>query len=327
MNHRQRMLACLAGSAVDRPPVALWRHFPVDDQDPSTLAASVLRFQKVYDFDFIKITPASSYCLRDYGVTDEWRGNSEGTRDIIYRPIKQPQDWQTLPRIVPEDSHLQMQLNCLSQINAGVAEDTPFIQTIFDPMSQAKNLVGRETLLVHMRQHPQQLHAGLSRIMENTIAFIKKCTPLGIDGIFLAVQHAQASLLSKDELEEFVLPYDREILSQVKDLWLNIIHLHGKDVYFPQLAQLSASVINWHDQETAPDLADGKSHFPGAVCGGLQQWETLVYGNPELVINEAQRAITSTEGSRFILGTGCVLPITAPHANIAAARSVVEIGN
>lgn len=327
MNHRQRMQACLAGSVVDRPPVALWRHFPVDDQDPSTLAASVLRFQELYDFDFIKVTPASSFCLRDYGVTDEWRGNAEGTRDFLFRPIRKPQDWQTLPRIIPEESDLQMQLDCLKQINAGATADTPFIQTIFDPMSQAKNLVGKENLLVHMRQHPKDLHAGLGRIMENTIAFIKKCIPLKIDGIFLAVQHAQASLLSKEELEEFVLPYDREILSHVKDLWLNVIHLHGQNVYFSELSQLSVPMINWHDQETAPDLAEGKLHFSGAVCGGLRQWETLVYGTPELVIKEAQSAISSTTGSRFILGTGCVLPITAPHANIAAARRAVESGD
>jgi uroporphyrinogen decarboxylase len=327
MNHKERMQACLTGSPVDRPPVALWRHFPVDDQDPTTLAASILRFQEMYDFDFIKITPASSYCLRDYGVIDEWRGNPEGTRDFLFRPINKPEDWNTLPRILPENSQLQMQLNCLNQIKAGVAENTPYIQTIFDPMSQAKNLVGRETLLVHMRQNPKALHTGLSRIAENTIAFIKKCIPLGIDGIFLAVQHAQASLLSEAELEEFVLPYIREILSYVQDLWLNVIHLHGKDVFFSQLSYLSASVINWHDQETTPDLADAKAQFSGAVCGGLRQWETLVYGTPESVQKEAQHAIKITEGNRFILGTGCVLPITAPHANIAAVRKAVEIGD
>lgn len=318
------MEACLTGSALDRPPVALWRHFPVDDQDPSTLAASILRFQELYDFDFIKITPASSYCLKDYGITDEWRGNAEGTRDFLKHPIQTPQDWNTLPRITPAESYLSMQLDCLAQISAGAAKDTPFIQTIFDPMSQAKNLVGRETLLVHMRQHPKDLHAGLERLAENTIAFINKCLPLGIDGIFLAVQHAQASLLSRDELQEFVLPYDIEILSHVKDLWLNIIHLHGKDIYFSQLSQLSAPVINWHDQETPPDLPGGKSLFPGAVCGGLRQWETLVFGTPDAVTEEARRAIKSTGGKKIILGTGCVLPITAPHSNIAAARKAVE---
>ncbi len=38
MNYRERMENCLAAEDTDRPPVALWRHFPVDDQTPGGLA-------------------------------------------------------------------------------------------------------------------------------------------------------------------------------------------------------------------------------------------------------------------------------------------------
>ena len=63
MTHYERLQACLAGEKLDRPPVALWRHFPVDDQAPETLAAATLNYQKTYDFDLVKVTPASSFCL------------------------------------------------------------------------------------------------------------------------------------------------------------------------------------------------------------------------------------------------------------------------
>ncbi|MBA4385828.1 MAG: uroporphyrinogen decarboxylase, partial [Anaerolinea sp.] len=74
-----------------------------------------------------------------------------------------------------------------------------------------------------------------------------------------------------------------------------------------------------------PDLSTAKLLFPGAVCGGLRQWDTLVNGTPAQVTSEARDAITRTESTRFILGTGCVLPITAPHSNIMAARQAVEL--
>ncbi len=35
-------------------------------------------------------------------------------------------------------------------------------------------------------------------------------------------------------------------------------------------------------------------------------------------------AIESTNGRRFILGTGCVTPVTAPHGNLWRVRNVVE---
>jgi uroporphyrinogen decarboxylase len=59
------------------------------------------------------------------------------------------------------------------------------------------------------------------------------------------------------------------------------------------------------------------------VCGGLQRDRTMVLGTPESVTTEALDAIQQTEGKRFILGTGCVLPIIAPRANIWAARQAV----
>ena len=100
MEHSIRMHKCLAQEPIDRVPVALWRHFPVEDQDPQLLARSLVRFQETYDFDFIKITPASSFCVKDWGVVDEWKGNPEGTREFLNYPIQKPDDWRSL-RIQP----------------------------------------------------------------------------------------------------------------------------------------------------------------------------------------------------------------------------------
>ena len=66
LTHRQRVKACLSGDQLDRVPVALWRHFPVDDQSPDGLAAAIFAFQNTFDFDLVKVTPSSSYCLRDW---------------------------------------------------------------------------------------------------------------------------------------------------------------------------------------------------------------------------------------------------------------------
>ena len=61
-----------------------------------------------------------------------------------------------------------------------------------------------------------------------------------------------------------------------------------------------------------------------ALCGGLRQWETMLRGTPDQVTQEAQTALAATGGRRFILGTGCVTPITAPTGNLVAARQAVE---
>ena len=325
---RQRLETCLAGALPDRPPVALWRHFPVDDQTPEGLAAAALDFQRHYDFDFIKITPTSSFCLRDWGVQDEWRGAPEGTRNYTRRVIHSPEDWTRLKILDPYTGKLGEQLACLRLLKSEVGRDqdeAPIIQTIFSPLAQAKNLVGGEQLVVHMRQHPEAVHAGLKIITETTRQFLEAACQTGIAGVFYAIQQASYDLLSEQEFKEFGKKYDLEVLEPAKELWLNLAHLHGKDVMFRQVVDYPVGIINWHDRETFPSLSEAQSIYSGVLCGGLQREITMVLGNPVQVTAEARDAIQATGGKRFILGTGCVLPIIAPRANILAARCSVEL--
>ncbi len=320
--HRERLRACLAGEQPDRVPVALWRHFPVDDQSPETLAAATLHWQRVYDFDFVKVTPASSFCLKDWGADDIWEGHAEGTRRYTKRVITRPEDWSRLPELDPTSKHLAAQLECLRLIRAGLDPETPFIQTVFSPLAQAKNLAGNDTLLAHLRLYPDAVMQGLETIAHTTRRFVEAALETGIDGIFYAVQHAQASLLSADEYKTFGLPLDRQVTEPAKSSWLNVLHLHGKDVHFSLLSSFFFPVINWHDRETYPTLAEAQTLYNGVLCGGLRQ-DTLALGNPAQVKEEARDAIEQTRGRRFILSTGCVVPIIASHGNIHVVTTSV----
>ena len=320
ISHRERLRACLAGELPDRTPVALWRHFPVDDQSPETLAAATLHWQQQYDFDFVKVTPASSFAVKDWGVEDAWEGHTEGTRRYTKRVISGPSDWARLREFDPTSPHLADQLTCLRQIRAGLDPETPVIQTVFSPLAQAKNLAGNETLLAHLRLHPEAVLQGLEIIARSTRRFVEAALDLGIDGIFYAVQHAQAAMLSFEEYKLFGLPFDHQAIEPARDSWLNVLHLHGRDIHFSILPFMHFPVVNWHDRETYPNLTEALAAYNGVACGGLRQ-DTLVFGNPLEVQNEASDAIQQTGGRRFILSTGCVVPVIAPHGNLESVRS------
>jgi uroporphyrinogen decarboxylase len=308
----------MKGEVIDHPPVALWRHFPVDDQSPGTLAKATLHFQQTYDFDLVKVTPASSFCLRDWGVEDEWKGHTEGTREYTRRVIHHPRDWEQLPVLDPTSRHLAAQLECLRMIRSDL-DETPLLQTVFSPLAQAKNLAGSETLLAHLRLHPEAVMKGLAAITETTRRFVNACLETGIDGVFYAVQHAQGSVMTLEEYKEFGLPNDLDVLEPAQGLWCNLLHLHGQEVYFPLLSYLRFPIVNWHDRETFPSLKEAQGLYSGVVCGGMSQ-DSLVYGDPAAVREEAADAIQQTDGKRFILGTGCVVPVIASHGNLMAAK-------
>jgi uroporphyrinogen decarboxylase len=234
-----------------------------------------------------------------------------------------------LPVLDPTAPHLAAQLECLRYIRAELGPETPLLQTVFSPLAQAKNLAGNDMLISHLRLYPEAVMKGLATIAETTRRFVEACLDTGIDGVFYAIQHAQASLLTLEEYQTFGLPHDQTSLEPAQALWCNLLHLHGHDVYFSLLSPVGTMssfhfpIVNWHDRETFPTLSKAQELFSGVVCGGMRQ-DTLVYQDPSEVRKEAADAIQQTHGQRFILGTGCVVPVIASHGNILAARKSVE---
>jgi len=321
---RERLQAALVGEKADRAPVALWRHFPVDDQDPIALAEATLSFQAEYDYDFIKVTPASSFCVRDWGVEDVWKGDSEGTRDYTRCVIDGPADWARLRPLPGHRGALGAQLKCLDHLKKKCGEDVPFIQTIFSPLSQAKHLAGEQRLLEHLRREPRLVLQALKVITETTAAWIQAARSKGIAGIFYAAQQASYRLMDRDAYGRFGEPFDRRVLEAAGGLWLNVLHLHGESIMFDLAGSYPVHVVNWHDRETAPSLREARRMTRLALCGGLSRRETMVLGDPASVSREAQAALRATRGRGLILGTGCVVPVIAPRGNLLAARRAVD---
>ena len=324
MNKTERLKAAIRGEPVDRVPVALWRHFPVDDEDPGTLAESAVSFQREFDFDLIKVTPASSYSVRDWGVEDVWRGNPEGTKDYVRRVIVEPRDWTKLETRDPRQGELGAQLRCLEIARQLAAPDVPILPTVFSPLAQAKHLAGEELLLEHLRRSPADVQVGLRTITRSTIAWVEEARKRGIAGLFYAVQHASYRVLDREAYKRFGETDDRQILEAAGGLWLNLLHLHGEALMFDLAETYPVQVVNWHDRQTEPGLAEGKRRVTGAVCGGLRRWETLALGDPRAVEAEAHDAIRALGGRGMILGAGCVTPPVAPRANLEAAGRAVQ---
>lgn len=324
MNHRQRIEKVLSGGKPDRVPISFWRHFPVADQKPDQLAKYTLDFQQRFDFDFVKVSPSSSFCLKDWGAEDSWQGNPEGTREYRDAVVKNSNDWGKIRPLDPQKGNLGAQLKCLKLIRKYLDPTTPIIQTIFSPLSQIKNLVGKESFCVFLRRYPDEIKKILDVITKTTIHFIQECSRIPVDGIFYAVQQAQYGVLSESEFVDFGKFYDLKILSTIESCWLNIVHIHGNDIMFEQVKDYPVQIINWHDRDTYPSLSEARELSEKVFCGGLSRIKSMVNGDHAKIINECKNAINITNGCRFILGTGCVLPITTPEINIRYAREFVD---
>src|SRR5690606_279864 len=137
MNKRERLEKTVAGEPTDRVPVALWRHFPGDDQRAADLARSTVDFQQAYDWDFLNVTPSRGFCVTDYGVQDQWEGSLIGTRVYTKHIIERSLDWTMLRTLDPSRGALGRQQDCLRLICEAPGDDTPVIQMIYSALRQA----------------------------------------------------------------------------------------------------------------------------------------------------------------------------------------------
>lgn len=318
MEHRERVERALRGERPDRVPVALWRHFPGDDQRADTLARAHVDFYRRYDFDLLKVTPASGYYGDDWGLRAAYRANREGVRHYTDRPIKKPGDWERLKRLDPSHGTYGREVQAIRLVAEAVGAEVPVLETVFSPLSVARTLAGDQAVVRYLREAPDALHRGLEIITEVTSDFVGAVLAAGADGVFFATQMATTDVLTVEEYEEFGRPYDLRVLEAARGS-LTVLHLHGVNVMFDVFTDYPVQVINWHARETPPTLADARARVTACLAGGLDAWRTLAGGTPEAVASEVRDAVAQTGGRGHIVTTGCVIPVDTPDHNIRAA--------
>ncbi len=323
MTGRERVLAAISGKAVDRVPIALWRHFPGDDQRAESLAAAHAHFQKKYQWDFLKVTPASGYYGDDWGLHAGYKPNREGTRHYTDRPIKKPADWGRLKSLDVTGGIYGRELHALRLIRSALP-DTLILSTVFSPLTVAGTLSGPEASLRYLREDPDDLHRGLEIITDVTARFASETLASGADGIFFATAAATTEYLSVEGYEEFGRPYDLRVLEAAAGGQLRILHIHGMGIMFDQLTDYPVDAINWHDRRTSPTLAEARHRFSGCLAGGVNEWDTLSSGTLDRITAEVRDAVAQSGGTRHIMAAGCVIPIDITEDRIRAARQAVE---
>lgn len=337
MNREERVRAVIEGGQPDRVPVSVWFHFSVVDQDPVSLAEAEADFVEKYDYDFIKMMPFGTYGIQDFGAKLDIFCQPNRPVLVAEPGIHSVEDYWKLPAISGLTGTYGKQVQFTRELAKRVKKDTPYIQTIFSPLTTLHKLSGGR-VLEDMRTNPDAVHHALAVITAVTEDFIRYNIEAGVSGFFLATQDAQRPLLSLEEFREFGEFYDLEVMSSyVKKTWFNVVHMHGLDVYFDEIAEkYPANVLNWHDRNTPPSLAEARQKTAKPFLAGIRAATKLVDGvevrddivkdgTPEEIIEHIHEAIASVEGKGLMIGPGCVTDQECPEENLRAVRQAVEI--
>lgn len=327
MQKRERLERAIASEAVDRAPVALWRHWPGDDQRYADLARSTIDFQHDYNWDFVRVMPSRSFQVIDYGVQGEWCGGPTGIRAIKKRVIKRSLDWTELRPLTPTRGALSQQIECLRLVCGALqSEYLPVLQTVYSPLAQAAQLAGSQKVLRDMRVRPDRLRSGLNHLAESTLRFLESLRKLpGLAGIFIVTKFASHDSMSEAEYAEFGLPQLESIRSNLPEhWWLNIVQVAGPSPMLKLIGDLQVQAYNWDVGAGSIELAQAMSLYGGATCGGLNDQHDLLYGTPSLMHASIRDALKQCDHRRLILSGSGEGFVTTPISNFRAIRSIVE---
>ena len=239
MNHWERLTAAIAGAEVDRVPISLWRHFPHVDLTAAGLAEVMVNWQRTYDFDLVKFMPTGTYCVEDWGAKSAWLDSPIGSRNVVVPGVTKAEQWPGLAKLSPTEGRLGQEVEAVRLAAEALKGEVPILQTVFGPLTIASKLAG-ERAYADMREHPDLFEAGLAIIADAMIAFGRASLAAGAHGIFFSTQCASTRLMNEAEHLRFGAAYDRRVLQGlVGESRFTMLHLHGEDLMFDQLLELS----------------------------------------------------------------------------------------
>jgi len=348
-----RVITAVRREVSDRVPWALWGHFPAllflryyswekANRDGEELARAhiALLTELDYKMDLLKVTPFYRFMAQHWGSKFLFTNNDESveTLDVV---VKGTEDWQKL-WVLDTRRELRENLRTVSILSREIGRRMPFIYTIPSPFVQANYQVSTsERLYADMKSHPDALKEGLETIAQTCIDFGRACIDEGATGIFYGIGSGGNiwSKMNRDQLEEFMLVYDKKVLKALVDAPIKLLHICSNDKEDPQkngglmndgwFKHYPVDAINWWDSSFTP-CSVAKKVYGDKFCivAGVDQRHTMRYGTPEPVEQEVKASIEgAADGGGFMIGPGCKLNQETPLSNFnAVARAVEKYG-
>ncbi len=310
MNKIERVDTVLKGGKVDRPPVSLWYHFGIQHSSGEQFARTALEFFDYYDFDFLKV------------MNDYFYPAPPGLEVLKSR--------EDLRRIAPFDverSDWQEQFRALEIIAGELKGQAYFIDTVFDPWQSIKRNMAGENMNHLMENEPGALLEALDVVTDNLIAYSRKSLSIGSAGIFLSVV-ADTVLVTREQFLTFIKPFAVKLLEAVSGQGpMTTAHIHGEELYFDDVLDLPAAILNWWDRGPAgPSLQHVKDRFAGCVMGGIDQ-KIVARTTRAFLKNHVREGIELGGERRFLLANGCSIDSWvypgAVEAIVWAARNLL----
>lgn len=284
--------------------------FPTDD-NPHYYLEDGTRYFPTFD----ELQPEKLYYVEPWDLTD----------------ITYPFTWgfETEPRPF-EDYFPDYHFDTIKIVREKIGDSVSIHSEVFSPWSQFLELLNYEYALMAILDDPVKAKACLERLTEGVIDLAKKQATHGVDAILISSAFAGAGLISRQHYEEFVSPYEKKIIQEVKKECSIPVYTHTCGSIGDRLDLMIATGTNGIDTLDPPplgtvELEEAKETLGGKtfIKGNVDPVNTLLNGTLDQVTEDVKWRIgVGKPGGGYILSSACSV---APHTPLSNMELLAEL--
>jgi MtaA/CmuA family methyltransferase len=301
----------------DNETVIHWKNggytiFPVDD-NPHYYQHDGKRFFPSFE----EVDPEQLYYVEPWDLTD----------------ITYPYTWafESGPRPF-DDFFPEYHFDTIKKVMERVGKTVSVDSEVFSPWAQFLELLNYEEGLIAIMEDAGKAKACLERLTEGAVDLSKKKAACGIDAILISSAFAGAGFISRQHYEEFVLPFEKKLIAEVKRVFDIPIYTHTCGSIGDRLDLMLETGTNGIDTLDPPplgtvDLEAAKETMAGKafIKGNIDPVNTLLLGDPEAVKKDVLwRLSVGMPDGGYILSTACSVAPYTPPKNIELLVSLAE---
>ncbi len=220
---------------------------------------------------------------------------------------------------------------------AEVGQSVSVHSEIFSPWTQLMELLGYENALMYMIDEPRTCHAILASYAKGAAEMGVRQARRGVDAVLISSAFAGAGFISPGQYEQFVLPYESQVVARIKQEGVPV-YTHTCGDIGDRLELMVATGIDGIDTLDPPplgsvDLADAKRRVGDQIFfkGNIDPVHTLLSKSREEVRRDALwRLEVGSPGGGHVLSSACSVSPRVPPENLAvlveASREFGQVG-
>jgi uroporphyrinogen decarboxylase len=290
---------------------------------PERLAEVIARTNEQVGCDIV--WPGSGYhnlALRGAGGVIKFR--TKGTPDVMAPLIQDvSQIDPSLAERMLEDAGIRVLVETARMLSNSIGEHTVVGTSQWAPFTLGGLAFGVERLMRSVYKDKPAVHAVLEFAAELCFAYLEPFIDAGVSIISLADPTSSGDLISREQFQEFSLPYLTKVAAKVKErgVWL-VVHICGNTTN--RLDLIPSSGANIMSVDYKVDLSEARRLLDGkiAFAGNMNPVAVMQKETPQGVAEACRQAIAKAQPSAgYLLMPGCDIPPSVPIENV---RAMVE---